>query len=92
MSCDPIYQGTTVQVRGEFRNTAGGLTDTTAELTVELPDESLETPAVDHESLGTYTGELVVDQFGTYRYRWEGSGALIAASEGSFYVRESALP
>jgi hypothetical protein len=47
--------------------------------------------AVTREDTGEYYAEFVATRAGTWRYRWESSGALTAAAEGQFQVLRSAF-
>lgn len=46
-------------------------------------------PALTRDNTGTYYLDLIATKAGTWSYRWQGSGALTAAAEGSFIVRRS---
>lgn len=59
---------------------------TTVTLTLRAPDGTESTPAVSSTG-GTSTATVVTTQAGIYRYRWEGTGAAVAAEEGAFRVR-----
>ena len=61
---------------------------TTVVCTVRAPDNTTSTPSVMHPGLGSYYSEVTTTQSGTYFYRFEGTGALVVAEEGQFYVRE----
>jgi hypothetical protein len=41
------------------------------------------------DSTGNYHYDVTLSQSGTYRYRWEGTGAAICADEGSLNVNRS---
>ena len=41
--------------------------------------------------VGEYQAEFIATRPGTWRYRWESSGAITAAAEGSFQVLRSAF-
>jgi hypothetical protein len=92
MSCDPIYVGTSVRVTGTFTDLDGNPADpSTATLTLQDPEGADTSPAVVHPGVGEFYGESEVEVPGTWRYRWEGEGALVVADEGEFYVRESGV-
>jgi hypothetical protein len=48
-------------------------------------------PTMTHPSTGLFQQEIVSAMPGTWKYRWEGTGAVIAASEKSFEVQASAF-
>lgn len=37
---------------------------------------------------GVYHANITADQSGHWYYRWAGTGALVVAEEGQFYVRQ----
>jgi hypothetical protein len=84
--------GTAIEVSVAFTNAAGAPADPTlVTLAVTDPagaettyDDELSNPAV-----GSYLTTFVADQVGDYRYRFEGTGALVAATEGVFTVWSS---
>ncbi len=41
------------------------------------------------DSVGNYHADIPVSLPGVWRYRWEGTGAAIAAGEGQFRVQDS---
>lgn len=89
---EPIYEGTTVQVKGTFVDHDGQATDpSAAQLEVQDPNGVITTPTLSNPSTGVYTGLQAVAVPGLWRFRWEGSGALVAADEGYFYVRPTAI-
>jgi hypothetical protein len=84
-----IYpNGQGVVLSNTFKNTAGALTDpTTVTLTVRRPDGTVDTPTAVKDSTGTYHADYTsTTQAGAYVWRWSGTGALIADSEGTFMV------
>jgi hypothetical protein len=48
-------------------------------------------PAVVNPSLGVFQCTITPVLTGIWKYRWEGAGAVIAASEQSFEIRPSAF-
>ena len=90
--------GDTVSIRtysaaGEgFKDAAGSLTDpTTVTLVVKEPDgteTTYTTVQVTHDATGRYSKDFAPDQSGTHFYRWVGTGAVAAAFEGAFFVRQ----
>lgn len=92
MSITQLVVTTTVRVTGTFRDLAGALADPTAAvLTVKAPSGDLITPAVTRASLGIYYADVTLDQPGAWAYEWQGTGALVAAGDGTIYARASAV-
>lgn len=79
--------GDQVRVQATFTNSEGALTDPTVVLTVERPNGSVSTVSTTNPSTGVYQGLVTTDAEGHWHYRFQGSGALIAAEVGEFYVR-----
>jgi hypothetical protein len=79
--------GDQVRVTATFTSLTGALTDATAVCTVKHPDGTLTTPAVTHGTTGVYTADIPIDAQGAWWYRFVGTGAVIAASEETFFVR-----
>lgn len=79
--------GDLVRLTGTFRNSSDALTNTTAVCTVRKPDGTASTPSVTNGSTGVYTVDVTLDQEGHWFYRWAGTGDVVAAEEGEFYVR-----
>jgi hypothetical protein len=85
-----VYAGTSVRLTGTFRNISGTLTSpTTVTLTIQPPDGAADlTPSPSLSSTGVYTYDLDTTgkAAGLYRYRFDGVGVLVAASEDVFEV------
>ncbi len=86
----------TYSAAGEgFKDEDGMLNDpSTVTLMIREPDgtETTYTYALDQvakEAVGRYAKEFSPDQSGVHHYRWVGTGAVAAAFEGAFFVRES---
>ena len=67
---------------------------TTVTLIVEDPSGTQTTytwagATVTRDSEGHFHTDIEVDTAGAWHYRWVGTGAVIAAVEGSLYVQES---
>lgn len=43
---------------------------------------------LERDSTGNFHVDITIDEPGTWYYRWIGTGTVVAAEEGSFYVRE----
>lgn len=66
------------------------LTDPTlATVIVKDPSGVTSTPSVAHSGTGTFSAEVTVDMAGTWRVRWEGTGAAAGAEETAFIARWS---
>lgn len=76
--------------------TSGGVAADPTEVTFKVQDPSgneatylYSMGLVTRTSAGVYYLEVTVDEAGTWYYRANGTGAVIAADEEYFYVRES---
>lgn len=71
------------------------LTDpTTITLRVKSPDAvtvvyTYALAQLTRDALGKYSKTVTVNQVGTWFYRWEGTGTVVAASEGHFDVKRT---
>ena len=81
----------------EFRQGAALADPTTITCKVEEPDGT-ETPyvyptdpEVIKDAVGKYHLDITVNAEGTWTHRWEGTGAVVAAAEQRFVVRDSAF-
>lgn len=87
--------GDAVRLTGTFRNAAGTLTDpTTVTLKHEDPsgNETSLTYAggtVTKSSTGIYYADVTVDESGTWKYKWIGTGTVAQADEGAFWGKRS---
>lgn len=81
--------GDQVRIAADFTNLAGIAADpTSVTLTVRSPNQTVTTVSgVVNSAVGSYYGDVTLDQVGEWNYRWVGTGALVVAEEGSFYVR-----
>lgn len=85
----------TYSAAGEgFKDAAGVLTDpTTVTLIVREPDSTETTytyvaTQITRDSAGRFSKDYSPDQSGVHYYRWIGTGAVAAAFEGAFFVRQ----
>lgn len=81
--------GDLVRVSATFTNSTGTPTNTTVTLRVRKPDASVTTPTAVSDGSGAYHYDIAVDQPGIWFYRFEGTGAVQAASEAEFTVAKS---
>jgi len=93
--------GTQIRVVGKFKKFDGDPGTTTPVLSVMDPSENVSLPSVTTDKqaedgttaeVGTMFGDVTLDEAGLWRYRWVGSGAIIATDEGSFRVVGSQFP
>jgi uncharacterized protein YfaS (alpha-2-macroglobulin family) len=85
--------GNEIRLSVAFQTLDGNAIDPTAvELKVIDPDGDVTTylpDAVVKDAVGHYHVDLTMDVAGRWYYRFEGSGAVTAAGEGSFTVNHS---
>lgn len=88
--------GDLVHITADFTNQAGSPTDPTAVICkIKTPGGTVTTytygtdPEIVKDSVGSYHLDHIATQEGTYKYRWEGTGAVQAAEDGRFYVDDS---
>jgi hypothetical protein len=94
---DPIYPGSVVRVTNApgFKNAAGVLTDPTlVKLRWRRHGESetewlVTAGQVIKDSVGLYHADITVAEPGLHYFRWEGTGAVVAAAEGTFSAQSS---
>jgi hypothetical protein len=81
--------GDQVHLTVVFTNSSGVATSpTTVTCTVQPPSGPTQSLTAVNDSTGNYHADVSPDQSGEWDYRWAGTGALVVAEEGSFYVRE----
>lgn len=56
-------------------------------LRVRTPAGVTSTPVAVKDGVGLYHHDLTLDTAGEWLYRWEGTGAVATAEEGTIYVR-----
>lgn len=88
--------GDQVRVTATFKDLDGDAVDpTTVTVKYQKPGGSVVTVAsesVTNSATGVYFTDLTIDNSpGVWRYRFEGTGALVAAEGGTFYVTASDL-
>jgi hypothetical protein len=62
---------------------------TSVTLRVRRPDGTVDVLPTTPTAVGHYEAVVPLDAHGTWRYRWEGTGAVQAAEEGELLVRRS---
>lgn len=88
--------GDGVRLTNTFSIDGSGANPTTVTVTITDPDGNTYAPSAGSGTDGVYIVKLpdsggVVDEIGTpgeWSYRWVGTGAVIAATEGHFFVRK----
>lgn len=85
--------GDRLTLTASFRDADGELADP-SEVTLDVlsPDGTVTRIDVDSASTGVWTGTVDPDTSGRWVYRWVGTGAVVAAEEGSFSVRRRRVP
>lgn len=83
---------TQARIKGSFLGIGAGsgqVDPTTVTLTLTDPygnQSVLTTPTVIRDGVGVYHYDLTINIPGTYAYRWQGTGAVIAASNTGYLV------
>lgn len=83
--------GDSVRFSVSFTNSSGAAANpTTVKLVIKKPD-GVETVYADatNSATGSYYRDLTMDQAGTWLWRWNGTGAVQASTEGFCKVRVS---
>lgn len=86
--------GDQVRLTATLTDLSGTATDPTAvTLTVRKPDQTATdytyaAGQVTRSGTGVYYRDVDIDQAGEWNYRFAGTGALVVAEEGRFYVRQ----
>ena len=94
MSTPNTYDvGDRVRLTGSFYDLAEALASPTAVVCRVLsPSGVASTPATANPSTGVYTADVDADEDGYWAYRFEGTGAVVAAGEARFIVSPSLFP
>lgn len=85
--------GDQARIAVTFTNIAGTATDPTAiSLTVVTPGRASQTytyaaAEITRDAVGTYHKDVTLTEHGTWSFRWQATGDLVAAEEGSLFVR-----
>lgn len=87
-----IYNiGDSVRLETLFVLLGVGTNPTAVVLTIWAPDDTVTTPAPTSDGSGAYHSDLALTQSGIYRFKWAGTGAVVAVEEGTLTVQPSAL-
>ena len=86
--------GDRVRLRAEFRNLEGFVADPTSVTLAVLGPGDVASQAISttKDATGVYHGDVEPDAAGTWSYRFAGTGAMVAAEEGTFIVRTRVVP
>jgi hypothetical protein len=81
------YQvGDRIVLRGTFTASDVPTNPTAVTLSIQAPDGTITSPAPTNVSAGLYEYDLDVDQSGAWRYRFAGTGAVVAASRDAVLI------
>lgn len=85
--------GDRVRLTASFKDLTEAATDPTAVVcTVRPPSGQVTEPTVVRVAEGEYIADVDVVESGLWRYRWAGTGDLVAAEEGEFSVIRRRVP
>lgn len=94
---DTFDIGDVVRISVSFA-VSGVYTDpTTVTLKVKDPSGTVDTytyalSQVTKSATGVYYKDLTIDEAGTWRYEWTGTGSCAAVEEGQVYARKTRVP
>ena len=94
MAVNTYDKGDAVRLKGTFTVSSVNTDPTTIILKVKDSDGTISTytyagGTITRSATGIYYKDVTVSNDGLWYYRFEGTGAVIAAGEGSFEVRRS---
>jgi hypothetical protein len=82
--------GDGIRITATFTDLSGVVADPSAVVfKVKDPKGTVTIPSTAKDSTGTYHADLTLTRPGTWLYRWEGTGAVQAAIEGTISVKVS---
>ena len=85
-----IHVGDLHRVSATFRNAAGVPTNpTSVTFRLRTPAGVVTTPAPVSDGSGVYHYDVNVTQVGRYEYAFSGTGSVVAAEPGDFYVQRA---
>jgi hypothetical protein len=82
-----VVLGEQVRLDSDLADLAGAAINGTVTLTVQRPDGTEDAGSVSTDATGSYYATYTPVAAGLHIYRWESSGAAVAAGEGRFEVR-----
>ena len=81
--------GDAVRLTAQFVNADGDPADPTeVTLTLQHPSGTQVITGPNSDGVGSYYYDLILNEAGTWMYRWAGTGAVTTAEEGQLEVRE----
>ena len=85
-----LFEGQTIPLSVEFKNPGGDLADPTT-ITLRVKATGLEANSytgaeLTKDAVGKYHRDIDLTVPGDWRWRWKGTGAVNAVSQGSFVV------
>lgn len=84
--------GDRVRLKASFSDEGAAVDPTSVTCTVRAPDGALTSPGVSKDDVGRYSAEVAPDSAGAWLFRFEGTGAYVAAEEREFFIRERLVP
>lgn len=82
--------GTESQFSGTFKDETGALVDPSSVLIrIKSPNGAVGVFSPTRASIGVYTYNVTLDQYGYWYYRFEGTGSLVVAGDNSVFVMNS---
>jgi hypothetical protein len=84
-----VVLGEQVRLDSDLADLAGAAINGTVALTVQRPDGTEDAGSVSTDATGSYYATYTPVASGLHVYRWESSGAAVAAKESYFEVRAS---
>ena len=82
--------GDAATIYAEFTDALGNPTNATVAVSIKKPDGTMmAAPSIANPATGRYEAVVLIDQPGTWNFRWVATGAITAAQEGQLAVRRS---
>ena len=91
MAISVFDRGQQIKLTGTFTVDNVNTNPTTATLEIKLPDNSVVTKTggdLTNEGTGIYSFEYTIANEGVHYFRWSGTGAVVAVTEGEFKARD----
>ncbi len=79
--------GDKITLRASFTDSDAAVDPSTVTCAVRAPDGTPSAPSVSKAATGVYTATVLPDAAGVWFYRFAGTGAYVAAEEGTFLIR-----
>ena len=87
MTANKYDVGDSVRLTAVFTQNGANTDPTAVTAKHKDPSGNETTPATTNPNAGHYFFDLTIDEAGTWWYRFEGTGAVVAAAEGTLSVR-----